>query len=296
MGRAASHASLAVAFALMAGYLYVDDGRAVSLLPEMPKVGSLEVELGPTSTEPPAPVITPINALLIGDSVLAELRWFEQGVVSLQGFDYTLDAESCRRIALPSCAGRENRVPESVTTVLTNMTQTFDVIVLVGGYHASTDSLRGEMAAFIEVASAKADKVVIVNYRESLKYPTPSDKSRSTFADFNETLRAMQAEGALGDATIADWNMFTLEGAGWFRDDAMHPNLAGTLALGWFISATLASIYDNPCPVMGTYPCVVPAVQPNIDWLTVFGVPYTDMHCYQDGPDRVPVCEPDRRK
>lgn len=289
-------ASLVVVSATFAGYLLANDGLRVNLLSAAPKQEHVATELAPISSEPPpAPVVTPINALLIGDSVLAELRWFEHGTVSLQGFTYTLDAESCRRIALPSCAGRENRTPESAATVVANMTQTFDVIVLLGGYHASTDSLRGEIGAFVEAASAKATKVVIVNYRESLAYPSPYDATRSTFADFNDTLRAMQAEGALGKATIADWNSFTLQGASWFRPDAMHPNIAGTLAMGWFISATLASMYNNPCPVFGTYPCVVPTTQPDIDWLTVYGLPYTDMHCYEDGPNRKQVCERDRR-
>lgn len=252
-------ASLVVLLTVVAAYLYIEDGRAANLIHavaqpeklEEPQEASTSVSMSPTTvgltsapevapTTTAVPVITPINALLIGDSILAELRWFEQGIVSLQGFTYTLNAESCRRIGRDSCGGREDRTAESVVTVLNNMTQSFDVIVLLGGYHANTDTIHDEIAAFVEVASTMAAKVVIVNYKESLAYPAPgSDGTRSMYTDFNETLRTMEAEAALGNATIADWNLFSKEGSTWFRSDAMHPNIVGTLAMGWFISATL---------------------------------------------------------
>ena len=41
---------------------------------------------------------------------------------------------------------------------------------------------------------------------------------------------------------------------------------------------------------------VVPAIaDPTIDWLARYHLEYTDIHCYQDGAGRRPVCETDRR-
>ena len=278
-------ASLVVMVTVMASSLYLEKGLGHYLLPppglEATQEEAIADASSTTSTIARPPPVTPVNALLIGDSVLAGLRWFEQGAVSLQGFTYTLDAESCRSLSFDSCEGFAAPV---------------DVVVLVGGYHADVGTIRDELRWFAAAVAAKNARLVILTFKESLAYPAPnSEGTRSIFTDFNETVRAIAAEGVLGNVTIADWNLFSQEGSAWFRSDAMHPNLAGTLALGWFISATLASMYNNPCPVWGTYPCVVPPIHPNIDWLNVFGVPYTDIHCYEDGAARVRVCEPDRR-
>jgi hypothetical protein len=64
------------------------------------------------------PEVKPVNVLLLGDSTLAALRWYEDGAKSLKGFSYTLDAESCRRISEWSCYGREYRTPSNVVTAL----------------------------------------------------------------------------------------------------------------------------------------------------------------------------------
>ncbi|MEQ1873530.1 MAG: hypothetical protein ABL953_07370 [Ilumatobacteraceae bacterium] len=306
----------------IAAYLFLDNGRPPNSTRAVAEQGNVETSeeattsvtlptttLSPTTiastiattttaapTTTTGPVITPVNALLIGDSVLAELRWFDGAVVSLEGFSYTLDAESCRRISWKSCRGRERRTADSVVKVLNGMNESFDVIVLLGGYHASQNGFRGEIEDFIKVASKMATKVVIINYKESLHYPSPgSNGTKSLFADFNEDLRAMEAEGALGGAIVADWNMFTQDDPTWFRADKMHPNVIGTLAMGWFVSATIAELYNNPCPVTGNHPCVVPdARNPITDWLTMYGMEYTDQHCYEDGSARERVCEEDR--
>ncbi|MEQ1874505.1 MAG: acyltransferase family protein [Ilumatobacteraceae bacterium] len=286
------------AFAEPAGSGDVQDSVAAAdgtkALPSDVGTGAGSTTVVPVATPPP---LTPVNAFLVGDSVLAPLRWFEQGALSLQGFTYTLDAESCRRLARQSCEGREDRIPESATAVLQNFVAPVDVIVLVGGYHASVDSIRDELQQFVEVAKTKQAKLVIFTFMESLAFPAPgSDGTRSVYSDFNEILRTMAAEGALGDATIADWNLFASGQPAWFRSDGMHTNITGTLAFGWFISATLAALFNNPCPVDGVYPCVVPDVaDPAVDWLTMYNVAYTDTHCYEDGPNRERVCTGDRQ-
>jgi len=54
-----------------------------------------------------------VDVLLLGDSTMAALRWFEQGTVGLVGFNYVLDVESCRKIADWPCFGREKRTPKN---------------------------------------------------------------------------------------------------------------------------------------------------------------------------------------
>ena len=138
---------------------------------------------------------------------------------------------------------------------------------------------------------------MILSLKESLRYPERgSHGTRSVYTTLNEQLRQMQADGELGDAVIADWNLFSYTHPEWFRPDGIHTKLAGTLALGWFISMTLAALYDNPCPFVAEYPCVVPQLaDPDFDTLAMFNVVDTNIHCYEDGPRRKRVCELDRR-
>ena len=58
------------------------------------------------------PVNTPVadterRVLLIGDSTLAGIRWYTNSQHALGGSNFTLDAESCRRLIGSSCYGRE---------------------------------------------------------------------------------------------------------------------------------------------------------------------------------------------
>ena len=250
-----------------------------------------------TDSAKPAPAPKPVKALLLGDSTLAGLRWYEQGQASVAGFQYVLDAEACRRLAYQGCEGREGRTPASAKVVVQRLTEPFDVIVVQAGYHGRAPTFHDEMKAFVDAANATGARVVILTLKESLRFPAlGTNGTKSMYTRFNEIIREMQAAGELGDAIVADWNLFSYPHPEWFRPDGIHTTITGALALGWFISMMIAATVDNPCPYDGSYPCVVPhTADPNMDLLTMFGVAYTDIHCYEDVQRRVRRCEPDRR-
>ena len=135
---------------------------------------------------------------------------------------------------------------------------------------------------------------MIFTFKETLRFRAPgSNGTRSIYSNFNDAVRELAAEGALGDATIVDWNLFSYDQEAWFRSDGMHTTISGTIVLGWLISETIAALFDNPCPFDDTYPCVVPELaDPTVDWLARYNVEYTDVHCYEDGPRRRRICEP----
>ena len=178
-----------------------------------------------------------------------------------------------------------------------HLAESFDVIVVQAGYHGRAPTFERELKEFVDAARHTGARVVLLTLKESLRYPAAGTQgTRSVYTTFNEMIRRMHAAGALGDITIADWNLFSYSHPEWFRADGIHTNIAGTVALGWFISMTVATMFDNPCPFDGTYPCVVPLVaDPGADYLAMFGVQYTDMQCYEDGTRRRRVCETDRR-
>lgn len=252
-------------------------------------------------TVPPSAVVAPsrkdVDVLLLGDSTMAALRWFEQGNVSLVGFNYTLDAESCRRISYPSCFGREKRTPKNAVHALEDFEGPLDYVVLMAGYDSSVQRVGEEFKRIAATARAKDVTLIILSYRESLKFPSPGSRGkRSIYADFNKILRDVVAEEGSQDLFIADWNSFSWGRTEWFSRDGIHLSIEGAVALGWFISNVVASVADNPCPFTETYPCPFPGMlDPRIELMTRFNVTDTDVQCYEDGAKRKRVCTRDRR-
>ena len=242
------------------------------------------------------PPVKPVNALLLGDSTMAGLRWFEEGTKSLKGFTYTLDAESCRRISEWSCFGREKRTPKNVVAVLNDTTEEFDVVVLMAGYDSSVRKINDEYKDLIEVVRAKNLKMIVLTYKESLYFPASGSRGkRSVYAEFNAVLRDLVARDSQ-HFVLADWNAYSAGQKSWFRPDGIHLNIDGTLALGAFISTAVAENAGNPCPFRSVYPYTYANNLPQAtDFLTEFNVADTEMHCYEDGNSRKKMCTTDRR-
>lgn len=238
-----------------------------------------------------------VDALLLGDSTMAALRWFEQGTVSLTGFNYRVDAESCRSIAGWSCYGREYRTPKNAVRTLEEFEGLLDYVVLMAGYDNSVKRVGEELRRIIETAKIRDVKLIILNYKESLKFPSPGSRGkRSIYADFNAILRDVAVEGGSNHVIIADWNSFSWGKSNWFQTDGIHLNVEGAVALGLYISHVVASVSDNPCPFTENYPCPFPEmIDPRIDLMKEFNVEYTKVHCYEDGASRKRVCTLDRR-
>lgn len=243
-----------------------------------------------TTTIPTARVV---RVLLVGDSTLASLRWFEHGSASLTGFTYVLDAESCRRLARSGCQGREERIPNSVVDAIRTAPGTFDFIVVMGGYHSSASRIRNEINAVADAVADKGSQLLLLTFKESLAFPAPGSRGeRSVYGEFNTILRTWATERA--GVRILDWNRFSAGDPHWFRSDGIHLGLDGALGLGWFLSRAIAALADNPCPDDGAWPCAVPVVAPDINWFTTYRVSDTNIHCYEDGAQRERVCERDR--
>lgn len=295
-----------VAFAIVAPR--ISDGPVLAVPQRFEDVdtGSTPITtiLPTESTQAPAPTTTvdpsvPVErkrpqVLLIGDSTLAALRWYDDGQASLSGFKYILDAEPCRRIVFWGCMGREERMPESAADALEKYTEKFDVIVLMAGYHSRDFELREEFATFARAAQIRKSKLVILTLKESLFFPARgSQGDRSMYADYNVMLKQTIAKNPeFADVIIADWNYFAGTQESWFRSDGIHTTLEGTLGLGWYISHVVAAATDNPCPYTNTYPCVVPEVAPtDIKWFREFKVKDTKRRCFEFGETRERRCQ-----
>lgn len=274
--------------------------------PPLSTVPASSQEIAPTPSTDTAPATTvalspepidPGRVLLIGDSTLAPLRWFEGADVSLQGFDWVLDAESCRRLELSSCKGREGRTPKSAVPVLDAATQNgvfYDTVVVMGGYHSTPKTIGREFDALVEAVRRNgAERMVLLNFRESLAFPAPGSKGKlSVYTGFNETINSRLAGGGFDDVIVLDWNGFSATALDWFRSDGIHVNLPGALGLGSFLSDALNDLGALDCT--GGL-CRLPSTAAPADALLgEFSMAYTDQHCYEIGSSRKPVCRRDK--
>lgn len=259
------------------------------------------VAVTPSSIASPATTVAPAplgQVLLIGDSTLAPLRWFEGADVALQGFDWTLDAESCRRLLLRSCRGRESRTPASAAPVIDELReqgQRYDTIVVMGGYHSTPETIGKEFDGLVEsVRRHGASRLVLLNFRESLAFPVPGSRGKeSIYGVFNDVVSERLATGNYPEVNVLDWNAFSATANSWFRSDGIHTNLAGTLGLGSFISESLATIGGLPCGERAL--CDGPSAPLPADELLIrFGLEDTDRHCYEMGTRRTPKCKRDK--
>jgi hypothetical protein len=234
---------------------------------------------------------------LIGDSTMAALRWYEDGSKSLKGFRYTLDAESCRRISEWSCYGREYRTPSNVLTKLTEYSKPVDLIVLMAGYDSSVRKIADEYTKLFSLIRTKNVPVVMLTYKESLRFPAPGSRGKkSVYAEFNIALREAVKADASGLISLAEWNAYSAGQTSWFESDGIHLTLTGALALGAFISTSVATATDNPCPYASAYPCETRNnIKQSTDFLARFNVKDTNLQCYEDGGNRKKVCELNRR-
>lgn len=241
------------------------------------------------------PVLAEGRVLLVGDSTMAALRWYSSSQVSLRGFDWTLDVESCRRLSLPSCRGREGRTPPSVTKVIARRGRGISTVVVMAGYHSETRALAGEVRDVLDAARRAAiTRVVILTLHESSRYPELSA--------FNRELR--QTLAARPDVVLADWDRYASGPLTrrWFTPDGIHLRISGAVALGDFLSRLLASLDGRACPMPrqpgGTVqdPCPRPDQGPPLaEPRKLYAVPYTEIHCYQWGSQRVRRCMRDMR-
>lgn len=243
-------------------------------------VASPQTRASPTSL---APIISPEplgRVLLIGDSTLAALRLFKYGSLSLEGFDWTLDAVSCRRIVMRSCQ-RDGFRPKSVVPVIDELTEAndhYDTIAVMAGYHSTPESIGDEFDDLVASARAHgATRFVFLTLRESLAFPAAGSQGNlSVYSGFNNTIRDHLPSESTPEVILLDWNGFSAPE--WFTNDGVHTTLAGTLGLGKYLSDSFAVLEGRPCPrSIESTPCQVPTrADISIDLPARYGVPNTD--------------------
>jgi hypothetical protein len=184
---------------------------------------------------------------VIGDSVGSGIRW-TRSYAPLTRFNFTFDAESCRRTILPSCRGREGYAPLNVLQTMRRLEGLLgDVLVLMSGYNdAGSIFGAGVDAVMAEAARQGVPRVLWLTMRTAdVSYVSPQYRSSaSTFRDNNRILlqRAQQYGGAL---QIADWATYSANHPSWVGSDGVHLSVRGAPIAAAFIADEAGKVLDG---------------------------------------------------
>ena len=183
---------------------------------------------------------------LIGDSTMAAMEWYTSTTNDILGvvggtYRLTFDAESCRRLVVPSCRGRFGTTPLSMLPLMRTSLrgQLGDVMVVMAGYDdwSITTAIDEIMT---EAESQGVQRVLWLDYKTSGSYVRPSASAPSTpYAQSNVDLA--NAAARRSDLQILGWSDYSAGQTAWFASDGIHLTPAGALALAAFIKSALGA-------------------------------------------------------
>ena len=181
---------------------------------------------------------------MIGDSTMAAMEWYSSASLDIMGvvansYQLTFDAESCRRLVVPSCRGRFGGHPVSMLPLMrtTLRGRLGDVLVVMTGYDdASITSAIDQIMT--EASSQGVERVLWLNYRTGGSYARPTPSALSvTYAQSNVELAAAAARRT--DLQILDWDGYSAGQQSWFASDGIHLSPTGAFALATYIKSAL---------------------------------------------------------
>ncbi len=239
-----------------------------------------------TTTQTSAPIQTKSsrNVFIVGDSAIASLRWIPSSQVALQGFNVTLDLESCRRLVHHNCKSREGRdVTNALDTILNRAYGEADTLVLGVGYNDKSSNFVNDFDLIVNAARSRGfSQIIWLTYREMSRYTLPGVDYTSDYASMNQILRDKIASGVFADVVIADLWMYTSTAPQWFALDGVHYKVAGAFGVADFLSRTIAALDGMPCPQPWSSgrsvdtPCVRPesvvASRGQVDLSSLYGI------------------------
>jgi hypothetical protein len=223
----------------------------------------------------PANVNVDRHVTIISDSAFAGMRW-SGALGGLQGFQETDLLQSCRRLVVPSCRGREGITPPSTVVEIAGLPQPrpSDILVVANGYDDSSSRFSGDFDTVIAAARGRGyQQIVWTTYRTGGAYRA----GEVDYDAMNATLHAKIASGAFPDVQIWDYDGYAEGADPWFVSDGIHETVTGAWGTADWISRHVAEADGRACPhpwnltVAADNPCSDPDPLP-----ATIGVP--DIH------------------
>lgn len=198
--------------------------------------------------QPPGETFTAGNSdgpsvLLIGDSSMAGLRWYDGVAEHLTGASYIVDVESCRRVAQESCVGREGVAPTSVVEALRVAAVTdVDVLVVMAGYNEDGNGFE-ERVRFIGEAAERLG----IRERIWMRFTSPDPMHSSVdTTSHNRALDLVAAEQQVG-WTIGEWPAHAAQSTDIFEQDGIHLTRNGAVELAEFVTDVVVTVTEPTC-------------------------------------------------
>lgn len=208
------------------------------------------------STVPAAAVTTPVEALLIGDSVMNGMaQTYGAPARAALGARHTflLDTAGCRRLLGESCSiGGRPRPTNAITELRAMAGQYRRELVVAAGYNDTTFGSEGlDLAITTFLAEARRQgirRVVWLTYRQP-------GASAARYAAHNAVLRQRAADEPM--LVVADWATRSAGlPADWFSADGIHLGPQAAEAMSDLIADTLdaidAQLGDTDCRITST--------------------------------------------
>lgn len=176
----------------------------------------------------------------VGDSSLAGVRW-TGAFRNLMHLPAVLDAESCRRVAVDSCRGRERYVPLNGLDALRRQPDLGDTVVAMMGYNDSAADFAAGVEAVIALARARGVREVLwLTLRTTgVTYTSPLGRSNAaTFVASNALLRDAAARHP--ELRLVDWDAHAAGRTDWTYEDGIHLTPAGAEELTRLLAEVLA--------------------------------------------------------
>lgn len=183
------------------------------------------------------------TVLLIGDSSMAGLRWYDGVAEHLTGASYIVDVESCRRTVDESCIGRDGVTPSNVVEALRVAAVTdVDVLVVMVGYNE--DGLRFDER--VRYIGGLADELGI-EHRLWVRFSAPDPQhSMVDTRPHNESLDRVIDDPASGWSSL-DWPRHAGVASNVFEADRIHLTRDGAVMLAELLSQTTSVLMDGSC-------------------------------------------------
>ena len=265
--------ALAVMFAVV-GVLGVDTGTGPANAAEQPPPTEVTTEADATERArrvqaPERQVPEARRAVIISDSAMAGVRW-NGALGGFRGFEADDRLQSCRRIVVRSCNGREGFRPRTALNEVRSLAPAapLDVLVIAVGYNDWHVGFGGQARSVLDAARAKGFQYVAwVTYRERVGYTLPSDLSvsRSSYASMNRELRNIEASVDYPELRLWDLDGYTRGVSGWFASDGVHETRRGSWGVADWVSRHMAAIDGRPCPMPWTPSEPIEAICQNPD-------------------------------
>jgi hypothetical protein len=258
----------------------------------------------PGTDVPAAPPAEPVpgTVLVVGGSSLAGLDWNPTTKRALQGAEFTLDLESCRRLYLESCSALRSSAPTTAYEVVRAKGPGHETLILFGGYNDSGGRFKEGLEGVVsEARDPGIPRIIWASYRVD---------ADDEITDLNEALRSnshrgnntilddLLDSGNYDDVVVADWNTYAADQSHWFSD-RVHFTALGSWGAADYLSRKLAFLDKRACPQprrpgeARQKPCPDPDRKPpDVDYPAVYGLKPGRLLCYAvEDPSHI-ECKP----